>query len=140
MVNGEIHDVNVNVPEQYLITTFNETDNILYLSLFFFQAEDGIRDLYVTGVQTCALPISACAAAERALEELPADGWLLGLSLATLLPPWEVPDDFLAPHFPSRAPPDEQDEEDEEEDGEEEIGRASCRERGEIGRGATILQ
>src|SRR5690349_21888945 len=23
----------------------------------FFQAEDGIRDLYVTGVQTCALPI-----------------------------------------------------------------------------------
>src|SRR6266496_5220325 len=27
--------------------------------IFFFQAEDGIRDLYVTGVQTCALPISA---------------------------------------------------------------------------------
>src|SRR5690349_17261061 len=26
-------------------------------SCFFFQAEDGIRDLYVTGVQTCALPI-----------------------------------------------------------------------------------
>src|SRR2546430_10856263 len=25
--------------------------------LFFFQAEDGIRDLTVTGVQTCALPI-----------------------------------------------------------------------------------
>src|SRR5690349_13122124 len=24
---------------------------------FFFHAEDGIRDLYVTGVQTCALPI-----------------------------------------------------------------------------------
>src|SRR2546427_10009012 len=28
---------------------------------FFFQAEDGIRDLTVTGVQTCALPISARA-------------------------------------------------------------------------------
>src|SRR5690349_2971369 len=28
-------------------------------SHFFFQAEDGIRDLYVTGVQTCALPIYA---------------------------------------------------------------------------------
>src|SRR5438874_5247269 len=28
-------------------------------SFFFFQAEDGIRDLYVTGVQTCALPISS---------------------------------------------------------------------------------
>src|SRR5690606_40739596 len=26
--------------------------------LFFFQAEDGIRDFHVTGVQTCALPIS----------------------------------------------------------------------------------
>src|SRR5690606_40625857 len=25
--------------------------------LFFFQAEDGIRDFHVTGVQTCALPI-----------------------------------------------------------------------------------
>src|SRR3712207_294989 len=27
---------------------------------FFFQAEDGIRDIGVTGVQTCALPISTC--------------------------------------------------------------------------------
>src|SRR6266496_2079858 len=31
----------------------------LALAIFFFQAEDGIRDLYVTGVQTCALPIFA---------------------------------------------------------------------------------
>src|SRR2546430_3086772 len=30
---------------------------ILCLFFFFFQAEDGIRDLTVTGVQTCALPI-----------------------------------------------------------------------------------
>src|SRR3712207_8065734 len=29
------------------------------LLFFFFQAEDGIRDIGVTGVQTCALPISA---------------------------------------------------------------------------------
>src|SRR5687768_18375593 len=29
---------------------------------FFFQAEDGIRDVAVTGVQTCALPISMIAA------------------------------------------------------------------------------
>src|SRR3712207_8720252 len=28
---------------------------------FFFQAEDGIRDIGVTGVQTCALPISQAA-------------------------------------------------------------------------------
>src|SRR5256885_5535277 len=30
--------------------------------VFFFQAEDGIRDYKVTGVQTCALPISPIAA------------------------------------------------------------------------------
>src|SRR5688572_32567831 len=35
------------VNEQYVLFFF-----------FFFQAEDGIRDLTVTGVQTCALPIS----------------------------------------------------------------------------------
>src|SRR2546421_9350315 len=33
--------------------------------LFFFQAEDGIRDLIVTGVQTCALPISQPRAKRR---------------------------------------------------------------------------
>src|SRR5256885_8931485 len=32
------------------------TPRLLYF--FFFQAEDGIRDYKVTGVQTCALPIS----------------------------------------------------------------------------------
>src|SRR5690606_40938958 len=31
---------------------------IIYYSYFFFQAEDGIRYFHVTGVQTCALPIS----------------------------------------------------------------------------------
>src|SRR5712664_4785759 len=30
----------------------------MFFFFFFFQAEDGIRDLIVTGVQTCALPIS----------------------------------------------------------------------------------
>src|SRR3712207_7837308 len=30
---------------------------VLCISFFFFQAEDGIRDIGVTGVQTCALPI-----------------------------------------------------------------------------------
>src|SRR3989449_4207738 len=32
---------------------------------FFFQAEDGIRDVAVTGVQTCALPISSLNTIER---------------------------------------------------------------------------
>src|SRR5882762_11182070 len=31
---------------------------IFLICFFFFQAEDGIRDSSVTGVQTCALPIS----------------------------------------------------------------------------------
>src|SRR2546430_13428946 len=35
--------------------------------VFFFQAEDGIRDLTVTGVQTCALPISLNGANETAI-------------------------------------------------------------------------
>src|SRR5258708_26764075 len=33
-------------------------DSVCYFIFFFFQAEDGIRDDLVTGVQTCALPIS----------------------------------------------------------------------------------
>src|SRR5229473_6651773 len=39
----------------------NVGDGIVYF--FFFQAEDGIRDKLVTGVQTCALPIWALAVA-----------------------------------------------------------------------------
>src|SRR5256886_11065263 len=38
------------------------------LSFFFFQAEDGIRDLTVTGVQTCALPISDRAPPQTLLD------------------------------------------------------------------------
>src|SRR2546427_2489330 len=37
-----------------------------YFFFFFFQAEDGIRDLTVTGVQTCALPISGQEQQKRA--------------------------------------------------------------------------
>src|SRR2546429_4604663 len=40
------------VPGSNLTTVFK-----WILSFFFFQAEDGIRDVAVTGVQTCALPI-----------------------------------------------------------------------------------
>src|SRR5256712_4847466 len=36
------------------LTEVGEKDAVV---VFFFQAEDGIRDLIVTGVQTCALPI-----------------------------------------------------------------------------------
>src|SRR5256714_2285030 len=37
---------------------------IYYYFFFFFQAEDGIRDKLVTGVQTCALPISPSPAGQ----------------------------------------------------------------------------
>ena len=43
------------------------------LKKFFFQAEDGIRDWSVTGVQTCALPIYIC------------HSWLLGPELSEIL-------------------------------------------------------
>src|SRR6266511_601273 len=35
--------------------------HFLMFMFFFLQAEDGIRDVHVTGVQTCALPISGAA-------------------------------------------------------------------------------
>src|SRR5688572_3280611 len=38
---------------------------------FFFQAEDGIRDLTVTGVQTCALPISAFVKRSKLVQPAP---------------------------------------------------------------------
>src|SRR5258708_20275398 len=39
-----------------MLTAVDRADDVL----FFFQGEDGIRDDLVTGVQTCALPISSC--------------------------------------------------------------------------------
>src|SRR6266540_5489630 len=42
----------------------------MLLFFFFFQAEDGIRDRDVTGVQTCALPISGIPGLGRKLPAL----------------------------------------------------------------------
>src|SRR5204863_2503732 len=39
--------------------------------IFFFQAEDGIRVLYVTGVQTCALPICTSSTTSRPAADAP---------------------------------------------------------------------
>jgi arylsulfatase A-like enzyme len=63
-----------------------------------FAAGWGEAERVEPGTEETALE-AVCAATERALDELPPDGWLLGLSLASLLPPWEVPEDFLAPYF-----------------------------------------
>src|SRR5690606_40294206 len=45
------------------------------LPFFFFQAEDGIRDFHVTGVQTCALPIyTRRAVSDQPTADRPTDG------------------------------------------------------------------
>src|SRR3989475_12583608 len=51
---------------------------------FFFQAEDGIRDLTVTGVQTCALPICAVLVLQRFGAEL-GGGYFRGLAPSPVL-------------------------------------------------------
>src|SRR6266496_451332 len=54
---AEIHEI-IAEGDYYGMQTFDQS-----WFGFFFQAEDGIRDLYVTGVQTCALPILHAAGA-----------------------------------------------------------------------------
>src|SRR5215469_17460122 len=46
------------------------------VNFFFFQAEDGILDLYVTGVQTCALPISGVIVRNRSVPPPAGTPWL----------------------------------------------------------------
>src|SRR3712207_7806383 len=49
---------------------------VILFIYFFFQAEDGIRDIGVTGVQTCALPIYITQYIQQqkvALESIPVD-------------------------------------------------------------------
>src|SRR5690625_6886340 len=61
---------------------------------FFFQAEDGIRDGHVTGVQTCALPISVRDIAVGVKEitlatadpQLPLPEWSAGAHIELMLP------------------------------------------------------
>src|SRR5690349_21362874 len=72
---------------------------------FFFQAEDGIRDLYVTGVQTCALPIYDEAAAEK----MP-HAWKAGAQTVLLRQQLQAMEDgglvvISSPANPFRCPP-----------------------------------
>src|ERR1035437_685595 len=62
------------------------------LIFFFFQAEDGIRDIGVTGVQTCALPISMHVRSKGVdavimIESCFGLGFMLGTSFGTANPP-----------------------------------------------------
>src|SRR5947209_16513721 len=66
---------------------------MLYSFIFFFQAEDGIRDIGVTGVQTCALPISAIGTIVRMRTCRPAGVANVGASAAIQEwpPPYDAP-------------------------------------------------
>src|SRR3712207_7102006 len=81
---------------------------------FFFQAEDGIRDIGVTGVQTCALPIflRGCSGSEAMSTG--------GLASVAVMLPDPLPQRWssCASAGPARWS--------------RQIGRASCRERVEI--------
>src|SRR2546429_4930979 len=91
----------------------------LISSFFFFQAEDGIRDVAVTGVQTCALPIFVVGL-----------GGVLGVGEKKVVVPWsdlkvamttdgKKPTATMNEAKLEAAPRYER----------SEIGRASCRER-----------
>src|SRR5207237_3860926 len=89
-------------------------DIILVVVFFFFQAEDGIRDSSVTGVQTCALPIYGDAQTMQLVEIDALHGSCLAVAQCHALP------DQLRLSMLELA-----------QNGEE-IGRASCREREKI--------
>src|SRR5256886_11366886 len=50
----------------------HQSEYVVCFFFFFFQAEDGIRDLTVTGVQTCALPISGRDVSSTPIRHKPA--------------------------------------------------------------------
>src|SRR2546430_4072079 len=87
-------------------------------SVFFFQAEDGIRDLTVTGVQTCALPICIDTMNRTKSVTIILLGTFQEISLLQRIRPHSqsLPSDRLLSWMHYR-PCDEK------------IGRASCRER-----------
>src|SRR5437870_10470137 len=88
------------------------------MCFFFFQAEDGIRDGHVTGVQTCALPICNVRVLAN-LQRLFSGGRLRGTGYLSILPVDQGIEHSGGASFAKN--PDYF-----------EIGRASCRERGEI--------
>src|SRR2546430_13576821 len=97
----------------------NERRFTCRLMCFFFQAEDGIRDLTVTGVQTCALPISKVAVGDaRGVETR----HLLPDALEQLVV--DAVDKHVVERVAAHALLDEKDLA-----ASPQIGRASCRER-----------
>src|SRR5687767_15545206 len=93
----------------------------LICPFFFFQAEDGIRDKLVTGVQTCALPISRRGHPDRARGDTDCKGCNSTLILSIVRRSPEKGGEMaeeVAGDEPHQTEIDRQ-----------KIGRASCRER-----------
>src|SRR5258707_5998795 len=65
------------------------TVSTLRLFFFFFQAEDGIRDIGVTGVQTCALPIYSPDSRRKVTDNAPPPA--MGAANNSELPPCSSP-------------------------------------------------
>src|SRR5256885_3912002 len=105
-------------PDNQQLHTTGRNDRCWHL--FFFQAEDGIRDYKVTGVQTCALPIS------RQLSSRIQPSSRLSAAMADWAVDWSLPPMVAILHtrvpagssVPPRKSTDVR-----------QIGRASCRER-----------
>src|SRR5256885_11138872 len=95
----------------------------LLLIAFFFQAEDGIRDYKVTGVQTCALPICALSGVALCGGRCVCHFVFLVGAMACM-----VPREGRAAHPPAVR----SDKAEELGARRREIGRAACRGRGEI--------
>src|SRR5207244_9617136 len=101
------------------VSCFLSVSLVCLCCLFFFQAEDGIRDDLVTGVQTCALPIFERADLVCAVHRACADGLRSEIRMVEHV---EVLDAKL--QLPALR---------------EKIGRASCRERVEIEGGGGVV-
>src|SRR2546430_9846072 len=89
--------------------------------VFFFQAEDGIRDLTVTGVQTCALPIYSTPVPRKSARSLDSTSGASDRERGTssrVDPCASGPTPAHPGTHPASAPASAR-----------EIGRASCRER-----------
>src|SRR2546430_14609891 len=86
-------------PERYVLLSF---------LCFFFQAEDGIRDLTVTGVQTCALPISMKSGVAHFVHDSEREALAAIRTLLSYLPANNLDD---PPQRPATDPADRRDEE-----------------------------
>src|SRR5437762_11480720 len=62
----------------------------LFFIFFFFQAEDGIRDTSVTGVQTCALPILSASQTINGFRDIRLTAGKMTNPLVTTLMVWDA--------------------------------------------------